>query len=135
MRITRLVAAAAAAVTLALAAPAVASATQVVLPPGVQGSGFVFQAQPSLCSCVSTIDGYMFSGFPYSSWTRDWLRSVGVNIPADAPTVVDLWFDLRAQPGYVPGTPITSISTTSTVSGTVGDDGSGQASPSSYGTG
>lgn len=109
-----------AAIAIALAAPGVASAA-VTLPPGVvQTSGTTFAyAAPGSCSCVTAIDGYVFSGFPYSPYVRDWLRSQGM--PAPDATAVDLWLDLKAQPGYTPGAPITSISTTATVTGTVND--------------
>jgi hypothetical protein len=98
-------------VAFGLAIPASASAD-------ITRSGSVFVAQPQVCSCVTTIDGYLFSGMPYydSSPATD--------------SAVELWWKLAADPNYTPLPPITSISTDTTVSGDVPDDGG-----RSYGTG
>jgi hypothetical protein len=55
-----------------------------------------------------------------SAGTFPW-ADLQVVLPAPDATAVDLWLDLKAQPGYTPGAPITSISTTATVTGTVND--------------
>jgi hypothetical protein len=94
--------------TAATQPPAVASvsSTGVTLPAGVQqvnSATFVQTVNP--CSCTVTIDGYTFNGMPYYDGTTK--------------SAVGLWFELLAQPGYVSRPPVTSISTTTTVSGTV----------------
>ena len=104
-----------------LAIPAAAPAA-VTLPPGVTQTGPTsFAAIPSFCPsvCVSSIDGYTFTGIPYSPYVRD----VFLQLPASTPVATDLWFDLRAQPGYTPGAPVYAVSGTVTITGTVGDDG------------
>lgn len=72
--------------------------------------GSTFTAEPSACSCITTIDGYVFSGMPYYDGS------------AAVDSAVELWWALAADPSYVPLPPVTSVSTTTTVSGTVGDD-------------
>ena len=76
----------------------------------VQLDSRTWAATPSQCSCVTTIDGYLFIGMSY----------------IDA---VNKWFELYRTPGYVSNPPITSISTTTTVSGTVGDPDGGGGDP------
>lgn len=100
----RLAAAVAAVACLIVAAPASADITQ---------TGNRFTAQPSYCSCVSTIGGWVFQGIPYSPFVRDsFLR-----LPAGTPTAVDLYFDLGLYRTPLP--PVTSVSTTIEVGGTV----------------
>jgi hypothetical protein len=90
-----------------LNAHALTSSTGVTLPAGVQqvnSATFVQTVNP--CSCSVTIDGYSFIGMPYYDGTTK--------------SAVGLWFELLSQPGYVSYPPIKSVSTTTTVSGTVG---------------
>jgi hypothetical protein len=84
------------------------STVTVTLPAGVAQTGPTSFAQTDHpCSCVVAIDGYLFAGMPYYDGSTS--------------SAVGLWFELYAQPGYRPGAPIYSVSTTATVSGTVGD--------------
>jgi hypothetical protein len=101
----------------ALAAAGVAPAA----PAQIVRSGNTFTQTTDPCSCVTTIDGYLFAGVPYYD------ASPAVD------SAVELWWALAADPSYVPLPPITSISTTATVSGTVNPPGG--RSFDSYGTG
>ena len=83
-----------------------------------QGNTFTQTTSP--CSCVTTIDGYLFTGMPYYD------ASPAVD------SAVELWWMLASDPGYQPLPPVTSVSTTSTVSGTVDLFSYGTGS---YGTG
>jgi hypothetical protein len=85
-------------------------------------SGNVFTQDANPCSCVTTIDGYLFSGMPYYDGS-----------PA-VDSAVELWWALAADPNYQPLPPITSVSTTTTVSGTV-DEGDEPEAGRTYGTG
>jgi len=98
----------------AFAVPSAASA-------GIVRSGNTFTASPAVCSCVTTIDGYVFSGVPYYA------------PEGTADSAVELWLALRADPAYLSLPPVTSVSVDSTVSGEVEDDGDVQAARSSWG--
>jgi hypothetical protein len=73
-------------------------------------TGNSFTQSPPACSCATTIDGYVFSGLRY------------YDPSADVDSAVELWWALAADPHYVPLPPVTSVSATVPVSGTV--DGS-----------
>jgi hypothetical protein len=95
------------------AVPATASAEV------VQRDSRTYAEVPAVCSCVATIDGYVFTGMPYSPFVA---HLFGYD---DNATAADLWSDLASKPGYVSNPPVTSISTATTVSGTVEDDSEG----------
>jgi hypothetical protein len=65
-----------------------------------------FAAVPQLANNVTTIDGYVFVGFPYYD-------------PSGGPSAVGTWLKLLADPDYASLPPVTSISVDSEVSGTV----------------
>lgn len=81
-------------------------------------NGSTFTEVDHPCSCWSTIDGYQFTGIPYSPYIRD----VFLKLPASTPTAVDIWWELRSDPNYLSLPAVTSGSVESTVSGTVDED-------------
>jgi hypothetical protein len=83
-----------------------ARAAGLTLPNGVkQVNSATFVQTENPCSCQVTLDGYVFEGMPFYDGTSK--------------SAVGLWFELLAQPGYVSHPAVTSVSTTTTVSGTV----------------
>src|SRR5262245_33926014 len=81
------------------------AATAGVLALAGVGSAAAQEPAPA-CSCVTTIDGYVFVGIPYAEAVAQWL-------------------ELQSQPGYVSLPPVTSVSTTIEVSGTVSENDQG----------
>lgn len=114
----------------AFAVAAAPAGADVTLPAGVTQTGpTAFAAAPSFCPsvCSSAIDGYTFTGIPYSPFVRD----VFLRLPATTPTAVDVWRAIRSEPGYRPGAPVRAVSGEATVSGEV--DGTVDPNRSSWG--
>jgi hypothetical protein len=65
-----------------------------------------FAAVPQLANNVTSLDGYVFVGFPYYD-------------PSGGPSAVGTWLKLLADPDYASLPPVTSISVDSEVTGTV----------------